>query len=66
MQTVVWRAMGAQMRAVLDTASPRAAQRLATVPAWFETWEARLSRFRRESERNRLNAGAGDCRCSAP
>ncbi|MBL8055725.1 MAG: FAD:protein FMN transferase [Anaerolineales bacterium] len=66
MQTVVWRAMGAQMRAVLDTASPRAAQRLATVPAWFETWEARLSRFRRESELNRLNAGAGDWQVLSP
>jgi thiamine biosynthesis lipoprotein len=51
--------MGCEMLAALDTCSPQADFFLAQVPRWFEEWEARLSRFREESELSRLNRSAG-------
>lgn len=52
-------AMGCDMRAMLEADGPRAAEALADVPAWFETWEQHLSRFRANSELVRLNEQAG-------
>jgi thiamine biosynthesis lipoprotein len=59
MEELSFRAMGSQMKAVLDADGPRARRALAQVPGWFETWEAALSRFRSDSELSRLNARAG-------
>lgn len=56
---VEFHAMGCAMAAFLDTGSPQAARALQQVPAWFEEWEQALSRFRPDSELNRLNASAG-------
>jgi FAD:protein FMN transferase len=50
-----FRAMGCQMLAAIDYPSPRGRQLLGRVPEWFENWEDSLSRFRPESELNRLN-----------
>jgi thiamine biosynthesis lipoprotein len=47
------------MSALLDSPSPRARQRLARLPVWFEAWEESLSRFRAGSELNRVNASPG-------
>ena len=57
---VSFRAMGCAVRAQVESADPRASERLERVPAWFEAWEARLSRFRPQSELSRLNARAGE------
>ena len=57
--TQEFRAMGCQMLAALDYTSPRGRQLLARVPVWFEMWEDSLSRFRPESELNRLNRSTG-------
>jgi FAD:protein FMN transferase len=54
-----FRAMGCQMLAMVDADNKPAQDALAQVPAWFEQWEDSLSRFRPESELNRLNRGAG-------
>ncbi len=51
--------MGCRMAAFLDSGSPRAVEALKQVPAWFEEWEQALSRFRPDSDLNRLNAAAG-------
>ncbi len=51
--------MGSRMLAVLDSSSTMAASTLKQVPAWFEEWEQTLSRFRDDSELNRLNRSAG-------
>ena len=51
--------MGCRMLAVLDSPSPEAKRTLQRVPAWFEEWEQSLSRFRPESELNRLNRSSG-------
>lgn len=59
MQRLAFRAMGCQMLAVLDVASPQAARPLAQVPGWFEEWEQTLSRFRPDSELSQLNRNAG-------
>ena len=61
MEQLTFRAMGCEMLAILDTAGPETARRLAAVPRWFERWEQSLSRFRPNSELSRLNANAG-CR----
>ncbi len=53
-----FRAMGCQMLAALDVATPAAAERLAEVPDWFAEWERRLSRFRDDSELVWLNRQA--------
>lgn len=54
-----FKAMGCHMLAMLDTLSPEAPELLRQVPVWFEEWEQSLSRFRAESELNRLNRSAG-------
>ena len=54
-----FRAMGSQILAALDSESAQTRRRLETVPLWFEAWEESLSRFRPESELNRLNRQAG-------
>jgi thiamine biosynthesis lipoprotein len=54
-----FKAMGCQMLAALEYPSPRGSKLLARVPEWFEAWEASLSRFRPESELNRLNDSPG-------
>jgi thiamine biosynthesis lipoprotein len=59
MEALSFRAMGCEMKAVLDAEGPRARRALAQVPGWFESWEAALSRFRADSELSRLNARAG-------
>ncbi len=59
MRWVQFRAMGCQMMAILDSEAEEAEALLARVPAWFETWEQVLSRFRPDSELSRLNARAG-------
>jgi FAD:protein FMN transferase len=55
---VEFHAMGCQMSALLET-SPDKKEVLGQVPLWFEEWEAVLSRFRPESELNRINARTG-------
>lgn len=55
-----FRAMGCHMLAALHYPGQRGAKLLARVPEWFETWEASLSRFRPESELNRLNHSNGE------
>jgi FAD:protein FMN transferase len=55
---IEFHAMGCRMSALLET-SPDKKEVLGQVPAWFEEWEAVLSRFRPESELNRINARAG-------
>ena len=57
MQRLDFRAMGCQMRALLD--SDRRAASLDTVPTWFEGWEQALSRFRVDSELSQLNQRTG-------
>ena len=44
---------------MVDDEGASAAEALGTVPAWFEAWEARLSRFRPTSELSRLNRRRG-------
>ncbi|MBL8096575.1 MAG: FAD:protein FMN transferase [Anaerolineales bacterium] len=51
-----FRAMGCQMLALVDSESVTAADLIAQVPAWFESWESSLSRFRADSELMKLNA----------
>lgn len=57
---IEFRAMGCQMAAVIESGDLAAQERLNQVPAWFETWEGVLSRFRAGSELNRLNDSAGE------
>ncbi len=59
MQQIEFRAMGCHMLAVLDSSSAASRQLLESVPGWFASWEQQLSRFRSDSELNRLNASAG-------
>jgi thiamine biosynthesis lipoprotein len=47
--------MGCQMSASIVSDLQEAQELLSQVPTWFEGWEARLSRFRPESELNQLN-----------
>lgn len=60
MHEIAFRAMNCGMRVLLD--APRdassAAEMTHAVPAWFAEWEQRFSRFRTESELNRLNSVA--------
>ena len=56
MHTLSFRAMGCSMFAALDSNDPQAEQVLAYVPIWFEEWEQQLSRFRSDSDLNKLNA----------
>jgi thiamine biosynthesis lipoprotein len=57
---VSFRAMGCAVRAETESLDPHARTRLGVVEDWFETWEARLSRFRPDSELSRLNSRAGE------
>ncbi len=56
---IEFKAMGCRMLAIVDSPSKSAPELLQQVPAWFEEWEQCLSRFRPNSELNRLNASAG-------
>jgi len=56
---VKFQAMGCAMMAFLDHEGPKASKLLEQVPGWFEEWEQVLSRFRPESDLNRLNRSAG-------
>jgi thiamine biosynthesis lipoprotein len=56
MQKIEFRAMGSQMLAAVDSGTDEAAERVAALPALFETWEQALSRFRPDSELSRLNS----------
>jgi len=51
--------MGCQMHAIIENQSESVPELLGQVPVWFEEWEQCLSRFRPNSELNRLNASAG-------
>ncbi|MFN8531575.1 MAG: FAD:protein FMN transferase [Anaerolineae bacterium] len=57
--SIQFKAMGCHMQAWAAADSPDDARVLEEVPAWFEAWEACLSRFRPTSELSRLNAHAG-------
>src|SRR5581483_870949 len=58
--SIRFRAMGCEMAAwLVDVDSRAAARHLTTAPALVETVEARLSRFRPQSELSRLNARSG-------
>lgn len=59
MQQIEFRAMHCQMSAIVDSNSPRVAERLAQVPKWFADWEQRLSRFQPDSELSQLNQRSG-------
>jgi len=59
MHTVHFHAMGCQMMAAVDSTHPAAQARLDQAPAWFETWEQRLSRFRPDSELSQVNRSSG-------
>lgn len=52
-------AMGSQMSASLESNAPQAEAILQQVPFWFEDWEQSFSRFRPDSELNRLNRSQG-------
>ncbi len=60
MFSISFRAMGCQMKAMVDSESIHAAAALQEVPRWFASWERRLSRFREDSELQRLNNRTGD------
>ncbi len=59
MQRLEFRAMNCQMLALVDSDDARATEELTHVPTWFDEWENILSRFRANSELNRLNTNAG-------
>ena len=59
MRNINFRAMGCGMAAILDADTPAADAALAQVPAWFEQWEQRFSRFRPNSELSTLNRSHG-------
>lgn len=59
MPQMTFRAMGCTMLAIVDADVPGVHTELRRLPALFESWERRLSRFRPESELMRLNAAAG-------
>ena len=52
-----FRAMGCRIFAVVD--SPSQPELLAELPALFDHWEDHLSRFRPDSELNRINRANG-------
>ncbi|MBA3946514.1 MAG: FAD:protein FMN transferase [Herpetosiphonaceae bacterium] len=55
MQCLSFRAMGCEMRALMEGEPALVDQELAAVPGWFTTWEQHLSRFRDDSELSLLN-----------
>lgn len=60
MKNIHFRAMGCQMSAFIDGSTNRAKSLLQQVPDWFEEWEQALSRFRLQSELNRVNQRSGE------
>jgi thiamine biosynthesis lipoprotein len=58
MRTISFHAMGCRMSAALD-AEMDPYGTLMSVPEWFEKWEQALSRFRPESDLQRLNLAHG-------
>lgn len=59
MQQLEFRAMGSQMLALIDSDHADARAALGQVSQWFAAWEARLSRFRDDSELMLVNRVAG-------
>jgi thiamine biosynthesis lipoprotein len=59
MHSLEFKAMGCSMSAILDSPADKMPPILSQVPIWFEGWEQSLSRFRADSELNRLNQSAG-------
>jgi thiamine biosynthesis lipoprotein len=57
--TIEFRAMGSHIQAWLAVPKATDADILNQLPLWFESWEARFSRFRASSELCRLNQEAG-------
>jgi thiamine biosynthesis lipoprotein len=66
MEHLSFSAMGCAMRASLAASTPSGPAALEPVPGWFAEWEAHLSRFRPDSELNRLNASAGQPTAVSP
>lgn len=60
MQSIAFRAMGCQMRAMIDSDAEAAKMTINAVPRWFAGWERTLSRFRSDSELSALNRRAGE------
>ncbi len=52
-------AMGCLVIAMLDSSSPKAEVILSEIANWFDGWEQILSRFKKDSELNKLNRQAG-------
>ena len=57
LQKTEFRAMGCRIFAAIDSPSPPTT--LNELPHWFDEWEDRLSRFRPDSELNRINRANG-------
>ena len=66
MRSIEFRAMGCDIAAFIDAETPAAEQALRRLPGWFEEWEQVFSRFRPDSELNRLNAAAGTVQAVSP
>lgn len=66
MLKIEFRAMGSQIAAFLDNENHASVLALEQVPGWFEVWEQALSRFRPDSELNRLNAAGGSALKTSP
>jgi thiamine biosynthesis lipoprotein len=59
MANITFRAMGSTITALIEAGTPAAEAALARLPLQFERWEQTLSRFRPDSELNRLNRAGG-------
>jgi len=59
MTTKIFEAMGSRIAAVMDGDDPAIAVELDKLPPIFEDWESALSRFRPDSEINRLRFASG-------
>jgi FAD:protein FMN transferase len=66
MLKIEFRAMGSQIAAFIDNENHPSVQALERIPGWFEEWEQALSRFRPDSELNRLNAMGGSAVKTSP
>ncbi|MGA9533188.1 MAG: FAD:protein FMN transferase, partial [Anaerolineales bacterium] len=53
-------AMGCQMMALVDSEDSKVERMIRQLPAWFESWEQTLSRFRPSSELCELNRRSGE------
>ena len=60
MPTKSFDAMGSRISAILESGDPAAKAELDRIPQRFEEWESVLSRFRPESELNRLQRRSGE------